>query len=62
MVFSLALVEFLEPLSQPMGLNARDGVFSGVEDRLGAPKHFGRNVVFVELVALAMEILLSYIA
>jgi hypothetical protein len=62
MVFALALVELLESLSQPMSLNSRDGVFSGVEDRLGAAKHFGRNVVFGELVALSKEILLSYIA
>ena len=54
-----SLVKLLQPLSQPMRLNACDGVFPGVEGGLGAGKYLRGYVVLGKLIALTPKIFLT---
>src|ERR1700738_4092127 len=54
--FAFCLVVLLEPLSQPVRFDTRDGILGGIERGLGTAKDFRCDVVLGDLVDSSREI------
>src|SRR5689334_17418317 len=61
MVFAVARIEVGQSLSEPMRFHSCDCVIACIEYSLGTAKDFSCDVVFIELVDVASEQLLSHI-
>ena len=62
MAFAFIFVVRFQPFSQPMRLDARDGVPRRIERTLGSTQDFGRNVVLIDLVDSVLKISLRNIS
>ena len=56
MICAFGFVVFAQPLSQAMDLDPRNGILSGIEAHR-AIEHLNRDVIFLDLVGFACEIL-----
>jgi hypothetical protein len=62
MVSTLCLVEHRQALSEPVSLDPRDRILSGIEYLLRAPQDIRCDVVFVKLAGFAGEELLPHVS